>query len=184
MKTEIFFRAFELSDAELVNSLRKIEESENLIAGNKRFVSLAREQKWIEDLIYKDYQDRFYVAICENITSDKKIIGYTSVSDIDHMNKSCFWSGIKIHPDYNGKGYASQAALLILKFVFEELNMERCIGKCLEEHHVAKKLMEKVGYKVEALQRHAVFKNSKYHNQYVLSILSDEYLLIKEKFSL
>lgn len=184
MKIEIFFRAFELSDAEFVNSLRKIEESENLIGGNKRFVSLAREQKWIEDLIYKDYQDKFYVAICENVTAEKQIIGYTSVSDIDHMNKSCFWSGIKIHPDYNGKGYATQTALLILKFVFDELKMERCIGQCLEEHIVAKKLMEKVGYKVEALQRHSLFKNGKFHNQFVLSILADEYLLIKEKFKL
>lgn len=184
MKMDIFFRAFELRDTEFVNSLRKIEEFENLIGGNKRFVSIAREKRWIEDLIYNDYQDRFYVAICEKEDKDEKIIGYSSVSNIDHINKSCFWSGIKIHPDYNGKGYATQTALLILKFVFEELNMERCTGQCLEEHIVAKKLMEKVGYKVEALQRLSVYKDGKFHNQFVLSILHDEYLIIKEKFNL
>jgi ribosomal-protein-alanine N-acetyltransferase len=184
METEIFLRAFELRDAEFINSLRKIEEFENLIGGNKRFVSLAREQKWIEDLIYNDYQDRIYVAICEKEDKDEKIIGYSSVSNIDHVNKSCFWSGIKIHPDYNGKGYATQTALLILKFVFEELNMERCTGQCLEEHSIAKKLMEKVGFKVEALQRHSVYKDGKFHNQFVFSILQDDYIMIKEKFIL
>lgn len=182
MGIDIFFRAFELKDAEFVSTLRKNDEFENLIGGNKRFIALAREQKWLESLIYNDYQDKFYVAICEK--ESKNIIGYTSVSDIDHINKSCFWSGIKIHPDFNGKGYGTQAVLLILKFVFEELNMERCTGQCLEEHIVAKKLMEKVGFKVEALQRHSIFKNGKYHNQFVLSILKDDYPAIKEIFKI
>lgn len=182
MEIDIFFRAFEMSDAEFISTLRKIDEYENQIGGNKRFVALAREQKWIESLILNDYQDKFYVAICEK--SSEKIIGYTSVSNIDHVNKSCFWSGIKIHPDYNGKGYGTKTVLLILKFVFEELNMERCTGECLEEHTVAKKLMEKVGFKVEALQRHSIFKNGKYHNQFVLSILKDEYPEIKRTFNI
>ncbi|MBD8082326.1 GNAT family N-acetyltransferase [Chryseobacterium caseinilyticum] len=182
MEFDIFFRAFELTDAEFISSLRKNEEFENLVGGNKRFIAVAREQKWLESLIMNDYQDRFYVAICEK--SSGKIIGYTSVSDIDHVNKSCFWSGIKIHSDHNGKGYGTQTVLLILKFVFEELNMERCTGQCLEEHVVAKKLMEKVGFKVEALQRHSLFKNGKYHNQFVLSILKDEYPQIKTLFNI
>jgi RimJ/RimL family protein N-acetyltransferase len=182
MEIDIFFRAFELSDTAFINSLRKIDEFENLIGGNKRFVSSARDQKWIEDLIYSDYKDRIYVAICEKET--EKMIGYTSISDIDHINKSCFWSGIKIHPDFNGKGYGTKTVLLTLKYVFEELNMERCTGQCLEDHVVAKKLMEKAGFKVEALQRHAVFKNGKYRNQFILSILREEYPNIKETFKI
>ena len=182
MEIDIFFRAFELADAKFVNDLRKIDEFENQIGGNKRFVSSARDAKWLESLIFNDYQDKLYVAICEK--ESKNIIGYTSVSDIDHVNKSCFWSGIKIHPHFNGKGYGTKTVLLILKFVFEELNMERCTGQCLEEHIVAKKLMEKVGFKVEALQRHSVFKNGKYHNQFILSILKEEYPSIKETFKI
>jgi RimJ/RimL family protein N-acetyltransferase len=182
MNIDIFFRAFELSDARLISELRNIDDFENLIGGTKRFVSSAREEKWIESLIFNDYQDKFYVAICEK--ESENIIGYTSVSDIDHVNKSCFWSGIKIHPDYNGRGFGTQTVLLILKFVFEELNMERCTGQCLEEHIVAKKLMEKVGFKVEALQRHSIYKNGKYHNQFVLSILKEEYSIVKTNFKI
>jgi ribosomal-protein-alanine N-acetyltransferase len=182
MITYIFFRAFELRDAEFINSLRNIDDFENLIGGNKRFVSLAREQKWLEDLIYNDYQDKVYVAVCKKGSSN--IIGYTSVSEIDHVNKSCFWSGIKLHPDYNGKGLGTQTVLLVLKFVFEELNMERCTGRCLEDHIVAKKLMEKVGFKQEALHRHSIYKNGKFHNEIVLSLLQREYLESKKKYNL
>jgi RimJ/RimL family protein N-acetyltransferase len=182
MTSDIYFRAFEISDAEFVNSLRKFEEYENLIGGNKRFVSLAREKKWIEDLILNDYKDQFYVAICDKKNSE--IIGYASISDIDHFNKSCVWGGIKLHPDCNKKGFGTQTILMLLKFVFEELNMERISGRCLENHVVAKKLMEKVGFKQEALQRHSVFKNGSFHNEFVLSILKSEYPEIKELFKL
>mgnify|MGYP000088374961 CR=1 FL=1 len=182
MEIDIFFRAFELADAKFINDLRKIDEFESLIGGNKRFVSPAREEKWLESLIFNDYQDKFYVAVCEKISKD--IIGYTSVSNIDHVNKSCFWSGIKIHPKYNGKGYGTKIVLLILKFVFEELNMERCTGRCLEDHIVAKKLMEKVGFTVEGLQRHSVFKNGKYNNEFVLSILKEDFKSVKDQFNI
>ncbi|MGB5990062.1 MAG: GNAT family protein [Marinifilaceae bacterium] len=179
---DIYFRAFELEDAIFINSLRRIDEMESKIGGTKRFVSLARETKWVEDIIYGDFKDLFYVAACEKGTD--KIVGYTSVSDIDHINKSCFWSGIKISPDFSGRGFGTQIALLILKYVFEELGMERCIGKCLKSHDVAKKLMEKVGYKVEGLQRHIIYKNGEFNDQYLLSILKEEYNEVKEKFKL
>lgn len=182
MKTDIFLRAFELNDAKFINDLRNIEEFENKIGGTKRFVSVAREKKWVEDLIYNDYSDKFYLAICEKET--KEIIGYISVSDIDHVNKSCFWSGVKIHPDHNGKGYAKQAALMVIRYVFEELNMERCTGQSLEEHTAVIKMMENLGFKIEALQRHSLYKNGKYHNQYIYSMLSEEYKTIKVKFQL
>jgi ribosomal-protein-alanine N-acetyltransferase len=182
MTTDIFFRAFELKDAEFINSLRRINEVENLIGGNKRFVSLAREQKWVEDLIYNDYQDKIYLAICEK--GSENIIGYHSVSDIDHVNKSCCYSGIKIHPDYNGKGYATQTVLMILKFVFEELNMERCVTEFLEEHTVSMKLAKRVGFKMEGLQRHSVFKNGFFHNNFIMSVLKEDYLIVKETFKL
>lgn len=179
---DIFFRAFEISDAEFINSLRKIDEFENLIGGNKRFVSLARDRKWVEDLIYNDYQDRIYVAICEK--QIQNIIGYASVCDIDHLNKACSWGGIKIHPDFHGKGYGKLTALLLVKFVFEELNIERYEAQCLEEHVVSKKMMEKVGFVTEGLRRNSIFKNGKYHNQLVFSLLKSEYPVIKEQYKL
>lgn len=182
MEIGIFFRAFEFADAKLVNDLRKIDEFENLIGGNRRFVSSARDEKWIESLMLNDYQDKFYVAICEK--ESKNIIGYTSVSDIDHVNKSCTWGGIKLHPEFNGKGFATQTGLLIMKYVFDELNMERFVGECLEDHIVSKKLMKKMGLQVEALKRHSLFKNGKYHNQCVFSILKEEFQIVKKDFNL
>jgi len=134
---DIYFRALEINDAEFINSLRKNEEMQNLIGGAKRFVSLEREREWIKSLIMNDDPTKMYVAI--NKKTANKLVGYTSILDIDFRNGSCFWSGIKIDPGFSGKGYGTQTALLILKYIFEELRMERCIANCLEEHVIAKK---------------------------------------------
>lgn len=184
MITKIALRAFELEDAEFVNSLRSIERYENLIGGNKNFVSLERDRKWIEDLILKDYQDKMYMAIYRRADEDKQIIGYISLGNIDHRNKSCCWFGVKLHPDYNGKGMGTESALLLMKYVFEELSMERYEGICIEEHTITKKLFKKIGFKVEGILRNSVFKNGKYHNQILHSILKSEYPSVKQKFEL
>lgn len=176
---QIRFRAFELRDAEFINELRKNNEYESLIVGNKRLVSLDREKKWVEDIATGNDDKRIYFAICER--DNDEIIGYTSISEIDHHNKNCFWSGIKLDPKFSGKGYGTQAGLLVLDYVFYQLNMERCYGACLEKHIVAKKMMEKIGYIVEGKKRHAVFKDGKYHNIFILSILKDEFIKEKNK---
>jgi RimJ/RimL family protein N-acetyltransferase len=177
---DIYFRAFELEDAEFINSLRNIENMENLIGGNKRYVSLARDRKWVENIILGDSQKTIYIAICEIGSVD--IIGYTSISNIDHFNKSCNWGGIKLEPKFNRRGYGTQIAFLVIKYAFEELGMERVVGVCQEEHVVAKKMMAKVGYKVDGLQRHSLYKNGSYHNQYMMSILRKEYDEFKVNF--
>ena len=182
MEFDVFFRALKLEDAGFINKLRRDNDIENKIGGSKRFVALEREEKWVNDLIMNDNQSLFYVAVCEN--GSDKIIGYTSIADIDYRNGTCFWSGIKIATEKSGRGYGFQVTILALKYVFEELRMVRCIGMALEEHEVAIKLMEKAGYTKEGLMRKYVYKNGEHKNNWLLSITDDDYLLIKSKYKL
>jgi RimJ/RimL family protein N-acetyltransferase len=146
------------------------------------FVSLYREAKWVEDIILGDNISKLYWAVTEK---DKdEMIGYTSVSDIDYRNGTCFWSGIKISANFSGKGYGTQIALKVLKYVFDELRMVRCIGMCQEYHSPALNLMLKVGYQKEGLMRKYVYKNGNYVNTWLLSIIDDDYKEIKRKFNL
>jgi RimJ/RimL family protein N-acetyltransferase len=182
MNFDIKFRAFKLGDEVLINQLRTDEERENLVGGMKRFVSMDREAKWVRDIIYNDSATILYLAVTLN--NSDEIIGYISISDIDYRNGTCFWSGIKLSREHSGKGYGTQISLLISKYVFEELRMIRCIGKCQEEHIGVLKLMEKSGYTKEGLMRKALFKNGKHINQWLLSITDEDYILIKEKYNL
>lgn len=182
MNFDIKFRAFRFGDESFINKLREDEDRESLVGGFKRFVSIDRERKWVEDLIYGDSNSTFYFAI--TLINSDDIIGYTSITDIDYRNGTCFWSGIKLSKAYSGKGYGFQVAIKILKYVFEELRMVRCIGMCQEDHNIALKLMLKAGYKKEGLMRKYLFKNGKYINEILLSCIDDDYIELKQKFNL
>lgn len=182
MEFDIKFRAFRMGDETFINALRENEEMESKIGGAKRFVSIDREEKWVHDIIMNDNQSALYFAITENASDD--IIGYTSISDIDYRNGSCFWSGIKLSPKVSGKGYGFQTAIKILIYAFDELRMVRCIGMCQEEHTVALKLMLKVGYKQEGLMRKFLFKNGNHINEWLMSFINDDYAELKQKYNL
>jgi len=182
MDFNLFFRALKPDDANFINELRKNKEMENLIGGPKRFISLERDRKWVNELIFSDNPGSIYLAICEQGADD--IIGYTSIAEIDYRNGSCTWSGIKIAPEKSGRGYGLQVALLIIKHIFEELRMVRCYIVTQEEHQVILKLVEKVGFRKEGLMRKHLFKNGVYKNSWLLSILDTDYPAIKEQYGL
>jgi ribosomal-protein-alanine N-acetyltransferase len=181
MEFDIKFRAFKMGDEKFINALRENEEMEQKIGGTKRFVSIDREAKWVHDIIMNDNQSAMYFAIILKNTDE--MIGYLSISDIDYRNGSCFWSGIKISPNA-GDGYGAQAALLVLKYIFEEMRMVRCSGICQEENVKSLNMLTKVGFKKEGIMRKHLFKNGKYLNQWILSFIDDDYLTLKIKYNL
>lgn len=182
MEFKIDFRPFKASDAQFINDLRQLESMENLLVGSKRPVSYERDVKWVQDIMMNDSPTMIYFAITER--GKDEIVGYASISELDFRNGTCFWSGIKLDARKAGKGWGTEVGLKILKYVFEELRMERCKGECLEEHEAAKRMMLKIGFQVDGLMRSNVFKNGKQHNQYVLSVTKSDYFRIKEERSL
>lgn len=178
MEFQIDFRPFRLEDARFINDLRQFEDMENMILGNKRPVSFERDVKWIQDIMLNDSQAIMYFAVTER--GKDEIVGYVSISELDFRNGTCFWSGIKLDSRKSGKGWGTEIGLKVLKYVFEELRMERCKAECLEEHEAAKRMLLKIGFKVDGLMRSTVFKNGKQHNHYIMSVIKSDYLQIKD----
>ena len=182
MKFDIKFRPLRLDDAQFINDLRQNEQMEGMLGGAIRPVSYERDVKWVEGLMLNDNQAIIYYAVTELDNDD--IIGYTSISEIDYRNGTCFWSGIKIDQNRARKGYGTQIALKVVKHAFEELRMVRIKGECLEHHQVAINLMLKVGYVKEGLMRKTVFKNGIHNNQWLFSQTDADYEATKSKFGL
>lgn len=172
MADDIYFRAFELNDLEFLNEIRNDEISFEHTGGNKFFISKEYDKKWIEDKIFNN-QKQIYLAIC---LKNNQIIGYVGLTDIDYRNRKVKWAGINIHKDYIGKGYGSKAARLLIKFVFEELNMNKLYGYWLETNIASIKMAKKVGFIQEGLIKDFVFKRNRYHNAILLSLLKTEYI--------
>lgn len=83
---------------------------------------------------------------------------------------------------YWGKGLGTESRVLLLDFAFKERGFNRIWALILESNIGSIKMCERCGYKKEGLLRQSVYKNGKFQNQIIMSILSDEfYKMLKEK---
>lgn len=164
----IYLRALEPNDYKTSIQWRKDDAIWDMLGGTKYFVSEAYEKKWVEDTIFNSKDVKLAICLCK----DDKYIGNVYMTDIDNLKRSCHSHIIIGDKDCWGKGYAREALLEAIDYMFKERNIHRIQANILESNVQSLRMHEKCGYKIEGLMRESVFKNGKYQNQYILSILN------------
>lgn len=169
----VYLRLLEPEDYELTYKWRCDENYQNMICAPIRFNSKELERNWAKHYSTNDSRD-MYLAIC--LVENDKMIGWYSINDIDYRNRKCFCGGIVVGDKIYKDGLAYQeAGVLAFCYIMEELNMNRVTGACLRENIVSRADMEASFWKLEGVERQAVFKNGKYHDVFHYAILRDEY---------
>jgi len=74
-----------------------------------------------------------------------------------------------------GQGFGTEAMLLLLDFIFEQMNLRRVKLYVFSFNERAIKSYEKAGFKVEGILRQELFRNGKYYDVMQMSILKHEY---------
>ena len=172
MESRLFLRAFEYSDLEKLNTLRNDDEAYLYTGGNKFYISKEYDKKWIEDKIFNNLH-QVYLAIC--LKDTEELIGYLGIYEIDFRNRKAQWAGINILKTYSNKGYATEASKLMLKYIFEELGINRFHGYWLESNKASIRMAEKLGFETEGILRDFVFKKNQFHNVLLMRILRENY---------
>jgi RimJ/RimL family protein N-acetyltransferase len=86
--------------------------------------------------------------------------------------------GFVFHPDYHGKGYASEAAREMLRLGFEGVGFHRIEGRCDARNDASARLMERLGMRREAhLVENEWFKGE-WGSELVYAILDREWRAI------
>ncbi len=179
-KFRIYLRALEIEDYKKIHEWRKDPIYQAGVVSMKRFTSSETEKKWVESVIDK-HEKTQEVRLAIVLKSNDEIIGSQSLTSIDLINKNAVinsWIGDNNH---RKKGYIQEARYLILRYGFQELGLERISAEILEENIASRKAGENCGYLQEGILRNAVFKEGKFHNLVVYSVLKDEFY---QKFNL
>lgn len=83
--------------------------------------------------------------------------------------------GFIFHPDFHGKGYASEAAREMLQLGFEHIGFHRIEGRCDARNDASARLMERLGMRREAhLVENEWFKGE-WGSELVYAILDREW---------
>lgn len=106
---------------------------------------------------------------------DSRLVGSVKLHSISWTDRKASLS-IAIGDEADrGKGYGSEAIRLILRYAFEELNLNRVSLWVFEYNHRAMKLYEKVGFKHEGRSRQNTFHQGRYWDSIQMSMLREEW---------
>jgi len=83
--------------------------------------------------------------------------------------------GFVFHPDYQGRGYASEAAVEMLRLGFGALDLHRIVGRCEAANAASARLMERLGMRQEAHFRENEFVKGRWDDELVFAILKREW---------
>lgn len=100
----------------------------------------------------------------------KNIIGMISMMNIDRQNKNAeigYWLGKR----YWGRKIMKEAVKLVTNFGFKKLKLVRIYANVVPQNIASVKLLEKSGFKYEGRLRKAVYRNGKWMDYLLYSIL-------------
>ena len=168
----VFLRPFKEEDYKVINIWRNDRQIQKLVSTSFKFVSEAIEREWVKSKMLDNRRD-IYLSIC--LESNNQMIGYVSVNDIDLLNRKAIGGGIVLDKAYQDGIARHEVGMLIRQLVFDDLNINRYQGSCLASHITSRIVMEATGYKLEGILRQAIYKDGKYHDQCVYSLMREDY---------
>lgn len=128
--------------------------------------------KWFEGC--SALKDTYSFAI--ETLEEHKYIGGCGVNSVDWKN-SIVVVGIFIgDKDYWSKGYGTDAMQILIKFIFNEMNINKIKLQVFSFNERAINSYKKCGFKVEGVHRQEIFRNGKYHDDIIMGLLREEYL--------
>jgi RimJ/RimL family protein N-acetyltransferase len=83
--------------------------------------------------------------------------------------------GYVFHPDHHGRGYATEAAHLLLRLAFEELELHRVIGRLEARNTASARVLERLGMRQEAHFVENEFVKSEWQSELVFALLAREW---------
>lgn len=84
--------------------------------------------------------------------------------------------GWVLHPDYHRRGYASEAAVALLHYGFEEMGLHRIIATCQPENPASYGVMEKIGMRREGHFRQCIHRGGDlWWDEYFYAMLAKEW---------
>ncbi|MGE7690940.1 GNAT family N-acetyltransferase [Lysinibacillus sp. NPDC097214] len=117
-------------------------------------------------------------AIC--LVENSRVIGDLAIMEIDLDNKKAIFRIALHNTEDCGKGYGTEAAQLVQKYTFEELQLNRLELQVYSHNIRGIKSYEKIGFKKEGTLRQSLYMNGKYSDEIIMSILRDEYMKLKK----
>jgi len=141
------------------------------LIGEVASMSKAESEKFLEKVRGDTARAWFMVVVKEN----NKVIGEAGLLRMDRAWHTTDISVIIWEREEWGKGYGTEAVLLLLDHAFRHLDFHRAAVGVVGFNERALRFWAKIGFKKEGVQRDGYYYDGKYHDFVMMSILEDEF---------
>lgn len=136
---------------------------------------LAQDYSVLENLSEKRlYPPNMPSSMVFRIEHEDRLIGEIGFRTIKWFNRKSEIS-LFITPEYQSKGFGKQALLMLMKFAFDKMNLQRLETEVIDYNDKAKSLVEKLGFVLEGKLREAKYNDGRYYDVLRYGILKREY---------
>lgn len=131
--------------------------------------------------------DRFYFAVrlcagdtpeseqAEKTESFGRLVGFTELTWVSWNHGAAYMKLGIGDPDDRGKGYGSEALVLMLNYAFQELNLYRLTAIVPENNPIALHLFEQAGFVEEVRRRQVLHRCGRHWDVIHLGLLSADW---------
>lgn len=114
-------------------------------------ISLEEAKKYTRDRVTSDC---FYAV---EIKSQSKVVGNLYFERNQRKDLMHWELGYRFNPDYQGNGYATEAARAFVEYAFSDMGAHRVSANCNPLNIASNKVLQKIGMKLEGTLRSNVF---------------------------
>lgn len=176
---KVRLREYRSEDAVLALAYVNDPEVKSLLhPGIPYLLTLGDEEKFVNSQTASGISYSF--AIEE--LGDNKYIGGCGINSVDWKN-SVAVVGIFIgDKTYWNQGYGTDAMKVLLRFIFEQMNINKVKLNVFSFNERACKMYEKCGFMEEGRLRQELYRDGKYHDCILMGILREEFFQLQKGF--
>lgn len=169
----IRLRAVEPSDAAIFHGWNMDSERARLLDFLWPPSSLAFNQNWTEETSKKKMDDDAFHWVIETLSGVP--VGSISTHDCSPHNGT-FSYGVDIAEEHRGKGYASEAIRLVIRYYFEERRYQKVNVQIHSDNVASIKLHDKLGFTLEGTLRRMVYTQGRFVDVLLYGMTREEYI--------
>ncbi len=166
---EYSIRSFKMSD---VKAIAKYANNYNIYKRLRDYFPNPYTEKeakvWLNYVLSQVPETYFAIATKDELIGS---IGFTIQNDVNRYSAEI---GYWIAEPFWGKGIAAEALSKLTNYAFSKFELNRIFAGVFEGNTASIRVLEKAAYKFEAKHRKAVFKEGKFLDYFVYSILKEE----------
>lgn len=171
--TDIKLVKLEKPDIELVRGWRNSPEVYSYMYTDG-VITPEQQEGWF-DRINRDQSSIYWI-----IEYAGKKMGLASLNGIDHTLQSCYWAFYLGVVGSRNAGIGAKVEYQIMKYVFEELKLNKLRCEVFVSNEKVITMHEKFGFRREAYYREHCIKGNSKLDVVGLAILKSEWLILKD----